>query len=255
MGRFDRASVSGARGCAGTVCRDLEKSGDDLSGVYWVGVSHEEISTDSAAIIYHCDQRVSVWLSQRKNLPGRIEISLCAGSELLLLSWGCRFMSHWGPASAVEPEGDTGALCRVGILLRIWELSGAFCLRLAVPLRTGTGPSPQNPISQKAPKNSRRLLAEISQIPDFGGVCDPFAALCSEFYRAGPTMVLQIYLSIRHFAWRMAACLCKPLATADDRVAVCMEKSDSGGSAGSVHADLSSVLQVSLPTRCDLRAF
>ena len=47
----------------------------------------------------------------------------------------------------------------------------------------------------------------------------------------------------------------KPLATADDRVAVCMEKSDSGGSAGSVHADLSSVLQVSLPTRCDLRAF
>ncbi len=132
---------------------------------------------------------------------------------------------------------------------------GTVCLWLALPVRTGTGPSPQNPISQKAPKNSRRLLAEISQIPDFGGVCDPFAALCSEFYRAGPTMVLQIYLSIRHFAWRMAACLCKPLATADDRVAVCMEKSDSGGSAGSVHADLSSVLQVSLPTRCDLRAF
>lgn len=114
--------------------------------------------------VHHRDERVSVRLSERKNLPGQVEIRLCAGTELLLLPRSGGFLSHWGFTGPAESTGVSGPLCRSGSLFRIRESAGTLCLRLAVSLWAGTGPAASNspiPKEKAATVSSRPEIREI----------------------------------------------------------------------------------------------
>lgn len=142
MGRFGRSGLPGYRGRSGPAVRDLAKGGDDLPGVYRDWVSDEEpISTDRTAAAHHRDQRIYVRVFERVDLPGRPEICLCSGAELLLLPRGGCLLPHRGLAGAAEPAGLSGTLRRPGVFLCVRKPARALRLRLAVPLRAGAGPS------------------------------------------------------------------------------------------------------------------
>ena len=78
-------------------------------------------------------QRLCAGISGRKDLPGKIEICLCAGAELLLLSQG-----PWAPvpSASLQAVMDSGtfkfSLLRVRISDSLRHLSGTVHLRVAV---------------------------------------------------------------------------------------------------------------------------
>ena len=64
-------------------------------------VKYDEKNTaDSTASFYHYYKWIYLWIPERENIPGRVEICLCPWTELLFLSGGVCLMTDWRASGA-----------------------------------------------------------------------------------------------------------------------------------------------------------
>ena len=83
-------------------------------------------STDRAAAVYHRDKRIPVRLSQRKDLPRRPEIRLCAGPELLFLPWGHCLLPIGAIQALLNQRGFQVPFAALGFFFVFGSLLGRF---------------------------------------------------------------------------------------------------------------------------------
>ena len=109
------------------------------------GVIHEKYTSYHTTSLYHPDQRLALRLSVRKDLPGQVQICLCAGTELLFLPRGRRILPHRRAAGSVKPERISDPFRGTGLFLPLRKPSGTDRMRMALSFRAGAGSSPPDP--------------------------------------------------------------------------------------------------------------
>ena len=129
---------------AGTICTHMEKSGNDLHGMYRNWVKNEKTAVKSTITVYDSHKWICAWFCKRENISGEFEVCLCSRIKLLFLSRGSRLLPDGGAAGSAEPEWISDSVCRTWIFLSDRKLSGAFRLRMAVSFWIGAGPFTQN---------------------------------------------------------------------------------------------------------------
>lgn len=134
------------RSRSGAADGHMAEGGHDLYGMYrdWVtserhGGWDEKITAGGTASFYHHNKWLYLWLPERENIPGRIEICLRARPELLFLSGSICFLSDRRASGAAESAGVSDTFWGARIFLSVRKPFGTVRLRMAVSFRTGSG--------------------------------------------------------------------------------------------------------------------